>query len=327
MREPAFVRRHQTQWQEFEKDLAKGGDVDPDRLASLFVDITDDLAYAAAQYPDSTTHRYLNQLAARVHGMLYKNRRDKASRLLLFWSRDVPEAFLDARGAILFSAAVFLLALLLGIGLGLSDEGIIRGILGNAYVDMSIQNIRAGDPMGVYKQSDGYMMFLSIATNNLFVTMRIVVVGLLVVVGPLYMLVTNGVMIGAFHALFFSHGEVGRFFLGVYVHGSIELSCVVVAAGAGFRIGNAILLPRTFTRMESFKRGVSTAMKIAIGLVPLIIVAAVFESFVTRLTDMPLPLNVLIVVGTLAFMAWYVLVLPRTLLRKDSDVRQVRALG
>lgn len=327
MREPAFVRGHQEQWQEFEKDLANGKDVDPDRLASLFVDITDDLAHAAAQYPDSTTHRYLNQLAARVHGMLYKNRRDKASRLLQFWSRDVPEAFLDARGAILFSGAVFLLMLLLGMGLGLSDEGMLRGIMGNAYVDMTIQNIRSGNPMGVYKESDGYMMFLGIAMNNLFVMMRMVVVGLLVVVGPMYMLITNGVMIGAFHALFFSHGEVGRFFLGVYVHGSIELSCVVVAAGAGFRIGTAILLPRTYTRMESFKRGVSSAIKIAIGLIPLIIIAAVFESFVTRLTDMPLPVNVLIVVGTLAFMVWYVLVLPRTLLRKHADVRQVRAHG
>lgn len=321
------MRGHQAQWREFEKDLANGKDVDPDRLASLFVDITDDLAYAAAQYPDSTTHRYLNQLAARVHGMLYKNRRHKSSKLLQFWSRDVPEAFLDARGAILFSGATFLLMLALGIGLGLSDESMLRGIMGNAYVDMTIQNIRSGNPMGVYKSSDGYMMFLWIATNNLFVMMRMVVVGLLVVVGPMYMLITNAVMIGAFHALFFSHGEVGRFFLGVYVHGSIELSCVVVAAGAGFRIGTAILLPRTYTRMESFKRGVSSAIKIAIGLVPLIVIAAILESFVTRLTDMPLSINILIVVGTLAFMAWYVLVLPRTLLRKHNDVRQVRALG
>lgn len=326
MREPAFVRKNQAQWQEFEKDLSNTKAVDPDRLASLFIDITDDLAFAAAQYPNSTTHRYLNQLAARVHGLLYKNRRHKVSRFLMFWTRDVPAAFLDARGAILFSGAVFLLMLLLGMGLGLSDEGILRGIMGNAYVDMSVQNIRSGDPMGVYKQSEGYMMFIAIAMNNLIVMMRMVVMGLLIIVGPMYMLITNGVMIGAFHALFFSHGEIGRFFLGVYVHGSIELSCVVVAAGAGFRIGTAILLPRTYTRMEAFKRGVSSAIKIAIGLIPLIVVAAVFESFVTRLTDMPMPLNVLIVVGTLAFMVWYVFLLPRTLLRKHEDVRQVHAL-
>lgn len=327
MREPAFVRKHQAQWQEFEKDLTKGKDVDPDRMASLFVDITDDLAHAAAQYPESTTHRYLNQLAARVHGLLYKNRRAKASRFLQFWVHDVPEAFYDARGAILFSGAVFVLCLLLGMGLGLSDEGIIRSLMGNAYVDMSIQNIRSGDPMGVYKQTDGYMMFLGIATNNLFVMMRMVVVGLFVVVGPMYMLMSNGITIGAFHALFFSHGEVAKFFLGVYVHGSIELSCVIVAGGAGLRLGNAILLPRTYTRMEAFRRGVMSAIKIAIGLIPLIVLAAVFESFVTRLTDMPLALNLLIVIGTLAFMAWYVLILPSTLIRKQANVQQVRALG
>jgi len=307
--------------------LARGKNVDPDRLASLFVDITDDLAFAAAQYPDSTTHRYLNQLAARVHGMLYKNRRQKAARFLEFWTHDVPKAFLDARGAILFSGAVFILMLFLGIGLGLSDEGLIRGLMGNSYVDMSIQNIRSNNPMGVYKDEDGFSMFIRIALNNLFVTMNMVVMGLFVVIGPMMMLIKNGVMIGAFHALFFAHGEVGRFFLGVYVHGSIELCCVIVAAGAGFRIGTAILFPRTYTRMESFKRGLTSAVKIAIGLVPLIIIAAFLESFVTRLTDMPLPVNVAIVLGTLAFMAWYVLILPRTLLRKNSDVRHVRALG
>ncbi|MDZ4745470.1 MAG: stage II sporulation protein M [bacterium] len=326
MREPAFVRKHQAQWQEFEEDLSHGKDVDPDRLASLFVDITDDLAYAAAQYPESTTHRYLNQIAARVHGLLYKNRRDKVSRLAQFWTRDIPEAFLQARGAILFSAVVFLLTVLLGLGLGLSDEAIVRGILGNDYVDKTVQNIRSGNPMGVYKESDGYVMFVQIALNNLFVMMYAVIIGLLVVIGPMFVLMKNGVMIGAFHALFFSHGEVGRFFLGVYVHGSIELSCIIVAAGAGFHIGNAILLPRTFTRMEAFRRGVSTAIKIAIGLVPLIVVAALFESFVTRLTEMPLVVNIVIVVGTLAFMAWYVLVLPLTLLRRQKDDRQVRAL-
>jgi hypothetical protein len=51
-------------------------------------------------------------------------------------------------------------------------------------------------------------------------------------------------------------------------------------------------------------------MKLAIGLVPLFIIAAFFESFVTRHTEMPVWLSITILASSLTFMVWYVIIYP-----------------
>ena len=57
-------------------------------------------------------------------------------------------------------------------------------------------------------------------------------------------------------------------------------------------------------------------MKITIGVLPFIVVAAIFESFVTRHTDMPLWLSLFILLASFTFIVWYVIVYPIVLSRK-----------
>ena len=92
MREPAFLRKNREKWQEYEQHLFRGDwqNMDPDHLAELYVQLTDDLAYARTFYPKSQTVRYLNGLAARTHLAIYKNKKEKRNRLLTFWSQETP---------------------------------------------------------------------------------------------------------------------------------------------------------------------------------------------------------------------------------------------
>jgi uncharacterized membrane protein SpoIIM required for sporulation len=79
------------------------------------------------------------------------------------------------------------------------------------------------------------------------------------------------------------------------LHGTIELSSIVIAAAAGFTMGNSLLFPGTYSRLESFKKGAVKGLKIVMGLVPFFILAGFIESFITRYAFMPLSIKALII--------------------------------
>ncbi|MDL5046747.1 stage II sporulation protein M [Oscillatoria amoena NRMC-F 0135] len=94
----------------------------------------------------------------------------------------------------------------------------------------------------------------------------------------------------------------------IMLHGTIELSSIVIAGAAGFVMGNSFLFPGTYPRLYSFKEGVKRGVKIVMGLIPLFILAGFIESFITRYTFMPDFLKLLII-GLSALLILYYFVL------------------
>jgi uncharacterized membrane protein SpoIIM required for sporulation len=309
MREVAFVRKHREKWERFER-LLREENPDPDDLADLYVQVTDDLAYARTHYPDGKAVRYLNELATEVHQALYRNRTEDRSRMWRFWTEEVPRTVWTARRELLVSFAVFVLAIGIGTLSAAYDDGFVRLILGDGYVNQTLSNIEKGDPMAVYKKMHEVDMFLGIAFNNVKVSFYAFAMGLLASVGTGYVLFQNGVMLGAFHYLFYEQGLLAESLLVVYIHGTLEISAIIVAGAAGFVLGNGLLFPGTYTRRESFTRGARRGAKIVVGLVPLFLIAAFLEGFVTRFTDMPVVLSLFIIGGSLAFVLWYFVAYP-----------------
>ena len=76
MRESAFVKRNKTRWEEFETVVKNQHQAPPDKLAELFIQITDDLSFSRTQYPTSRTTQYLNSLASKIHGEIYKRKKN-----------------------------------------------------------------------------------------------------------------------------------------------------------------------------------------------------------------------------------------------------------
>ena len=75
MREAAFIKRNQERWQEFEKTLQTARP-HPDKLAEIFIQLTDDLSFSRTQYPQSRTTQYLNGLTSKIHLEIYKNKKE-----------------------------------------------------------------------------------------------------------------------------------------------------------------------------------------------------------------------------------------------------------
>lgn len=316
MREPAFIKQNVEKWKRFEELLDKNAMTKPDEQAELFVEITDDLSYAQTFYPESQITQYLNSLAVKVHRSIYVNKREDRHRVINFWKYELPFLFYRSRWQLLYAFLFFGLAMVIGIISSANDSTFVRLILGDSYVNMTLENIAKGDPMAVYKESQQADMFLGITINNVRVSFLAFAMGIFLSFGTAYLLLYNGIMVGAFQYMFYEKGLFFTSFLSIWIHGTLEISAIVIAGCAGFVMGNSILFPQTYSRSESFKRGAKQGLKIIIGLVPIFIVAAFLESFVTRLTYLPDVVKLSIIIGSLAFIIGYFVVYPQYLQRK-----------
>ncbi|MFZ1519807.1 MAG: stage II sporulation protein M [Ignavibacteriaceae bacterium] len=320
MKEVQFIKNNSERWREVELFLSKKTSIqDPDKLAELFIQLTDDLSYSKTYYPQSKTTQYLNTIASKLHQSVYKNKKEKRSRIITFWKYELPEIFYQRRTELLISFVVFFIAVVIGVISSSGDSGFVRLILGDSYVNMTIESIDKGDPLAVYKQMNGVDMFMGITFNNIRVSFYAFIAGLLFSIGTILLLIYNGIMLGTFHHLFFTHDLLFKSLSIVWIHGTIEISSIVIAGSAGLILGNSILFPKTFSRRQSFLISAKDGVKIIVGLIPLFITAGFLESFVTRFTNMPIIINILIIGGSLGFIIWYVVIYPIKLNRKGKN--------
>lgn len=322
MREIVFIQRHEDRWREIEGYVRRMRSVDPDVLARSYVSVIDDLAHARAQYPTSLTTAYLNGLAAQMHVALARNRRAHLRSASHFWLRSAPEALVQIRSYIMLCTAAILMMAAMGFLVGLESLDLARVILGNGYVDMTLANIEMGQPMNVYASMPPVAMFLRIALNNVWVMTSITAFGIIPVIGIMQSIVVHGLMIGTFHAVFATHGHLGTSILAILVHGAFELTCLVVSAAAGLRMGLSFLNPGTYPRQVAFIRAARGAVSTIIVLVPFIVVAAFLEGFITRWTTMPLALNLFIIIASFVLIWGYVFFLPHRFVTRGAPHEQ-----
>lgn len=312
MREALFLSQNQARWQQYERQPAAG----PDELAARFVALTDDLAYAQTFYPASPTTAYLNSLTSKLHQRLYANKREGGGRFGRFWARELPLVVARHHRTLAFTAGLFLVFTLLGALSAAYDDSFVRVVMGDGYVNQTIENIRKGDPMAVYKQEGQTLMFLGITANNIFVALNIFVQGVTLGIGTLVQMFRTGLMLGSFQYFFYHYHVLRVSVLTIWIHGTLEISAVIVAGAAGFVMARGLLFPGTYSRAEAFRQSARDGLKMALGLVPIFVVAGFLEGFVTRHTEMPVAASLAIIGSSAAFISWYFVAYPRRLARR-----------
>ncbi len=311
MREVIFSRNNESKWKEMEEYLSGSRRITADELADYYIHINDDLSYAKTFYPQSHLVSYLNEIALGLHRKIYKTKKEKKSRIKQFWRYEVPAAMRAGHKELFYSTVVFLVAIAIGVFSSMQDDSFVRLILGNDYVNMTLNNIDEGDPMGVYRSHSQGGMFWGIAINNVRVSFLAFAFGILSSLATGYILFQNGIMVGAFQYFFIQKGLGWISFSTIFLHGALELSAIVIAGAAGMIIGNSWMFPGTYSRSVSLTKGSKRALKIIVGLVPVFIIAAVIESFVTRLyQDMPSALRSIIILASFAWVIYYFVILP-----------------
>ncbi len=318
MKETTFIDKNKEKWHEFEK-LSQAKNTDPDKLSELFVELTEDLSYAKTFYPKRTVRVYLNFLAQKVFMSFHKQKKGFLRDFALFWIQKLPLEMYRSRNQF-FHAFLFLaISVLIGCVSSFIDEDFARVILGDSYVNMTEENINLGDPMKVYKNMSEGSMFLEITQNNIKVAFITFILGVFFSIGSVFMLLRTGFMLGAFQYFFYTKGLFLTSFLTIWIHGTLEISAIVIAGAAGIVMGNGLLFPKTLTRTQSFQVSAKRGMNILLGTVPIFIVAGFLEGYVTRHTEMSSFSKWFIILFSLAFVIYYYIIYPRMVAKSYPD--------
>jgi uncharacterized membrane protein SpoIIM required for sporulation len=321
MREARFIKKNVDKWNQYQHEKTN----DPDEIADRFITLLDDLAYAKTFYPKSKVTRWINGIAGSIYQSIYQNKKQKVSRIVNFWKYELPLLFRRYHKVFLFTLLLFISFVAVGVISSTTDPNYAQDYFNNnvqnGYYDQTISRIQQGDPFGVYKDDNPFSMFVRIAYNNISVAFKTVIFGVLFGVGTIMMMWSNGVMLGCFQYIFFSQGLGWQSVAVIWIHGTIEISSIVIASCAGLILGFGWLFPGTYTRKESFLKSAKDAMKICIALIPFFIVAAFFESYITHLmsntfeknsTDigLPVPVSLIILAGSFFLILWYFVLYP-----------------
>lgn len=290
-----FIASRSDDWRELDamlaklgrRPLAKLGPENLGRFAHLYRAAAADLAYARLRYRHNPVVGRLNALVNRAHGVLYTERRDYVRRGGAFLASGFPQV-VRRQARFVWIGAVATLA---GAAGGILWQHLDPASAQNAlFAEASCSGLNtAGHTLGPL--SSQILSAVSISLHNIWVAMLAFALGALACLGAVYLLVYNGLMIGALGAYAFGCGKGTDFVALVAPHGTIELTIIVIAGAAGMRIGWALLAPGRLRRSAAVRDAGAEAVRMLAGTVPFFLLAGTVEGFVTP-AGLPVAANV-----------------------------------
>ncbi len=327
MKETKFIEQNKKKWNRFEQ-LYESKSNDPDELSDLYMDITDDLSYSQTFYRRRTVRVYLNKLAQTVYTGVHKQKGESIRRFIDVWRVSLPLEIYRSRKSLLFALIAFVVYALIGVVTTMIDPEFPRVVMGDYYVNMTLENIQNGNPLQVYETTDQMAMFVNITTNNMKVAFLTFFLGFFFTIGTHILLFSNGVMLGSFQYFFHAKGLLITSFLGIWIHGAFEISAIVLAGGAGITAGNGLLFPGSYTRLQSLQLSTKRGLKIMMSLVPFIVAAGFLESYVTHnYQNLPEWSKWVLILFSFAMILFFYVFYPMYVARKYPDLINKEEVG
>ena len=312
MKESKFIKNNLERWETLSDDIQSNTLKDqPGKMSENFLKMGEDYSFSKTYYNSRSIKGVLNNFAAYLN-LQFLNNKFKRKGLRYFFGTLLPYRLYNARKPLQISLITFLLFMVIGALSAEQEENLsfIRQILGDNYVDMTLENIKKGDPMYVYKDSDPITMQIYITFNNMYVALLSFVLGITGGLGSFYVLLKNGVMVGAFQYMFIKEGLGTESFLAIWMHGSTEIPAIILSGGAGLILAKGMFFPGHLKRIKSFQKSAREATSVFLGVTPLIIFAGFVESFLTRLTMLPDIYRLIFILSCFFFTIYYFYYLP-----------------
>jgi uncharacterized membrane protein SpoIIM required for sporulation len=253
-----------------------------ERLSSLYRQVVSDLALARRDFPNDQVVAYLNGLAARAYPLVYRAPSSSWRRLGQFFFQEFPARYRAARWFILAAFLLFMLPAVAGWFVVINDPPLAEQILPP---DLT-RGVREGR---LWTDIPGIMRPLAasaIATNNIQVSLMAFAGGILLGTLTVYVLVFNGLMVGAILGYTHLYGLDGKLVAFMSPHGYLELTVIFIAGGAGLQVAWGFIHPGLLGRRDALVRAGREAVPLLIGAVPILLVAGAIEGFVSP-SDLP----------------------------------------
>ncbi len=287
-----FVRLRRPVWDAFEALLAatrgslrKAGYETLEDMALRYRQVLHDHALAASRFPGTAAARRLQSLALEGTRRLTGEGRQRPAGLSVFFGRTFPLAFQRQLGLLGVVAALFLLAVVWGltvaalrpaVGLAFLGPEAVRGLEeGRLWTSSLVTTV----PPAISSSR--------IATNNISVALTAWTGGVLAGVVPLYVVLLNGLMLGATLSVTMRYSLGGDLLEFIAAHGLLELTLILVSAAAGLTLGRAVVAAGDVPRAVALRRASRDSLAVLLGCVPWFVILALVEVFVSPSPEVP----------------------------------------
>ncbi len=317
LKSAAFRAEREGSWRELEALVArleKGGTralspVELARLPALYRATLSSLSVARAISLDRNVVEYLESLSGRAYLAVYGTRRRLREALGDFFVRRFPRAVRAHAWHVAIAAAVTALGAVTGYALTTSDAERFYAFVNPVYAQgrgpasstASLREVLYGgkDTAGMLKT---FAMFLF--QHNARIGLMAFAVGFAGAVPAALLLFSNGLVMGAFAALYTGRGLGVEFFGWMLPHGVTELTAVTLCGAAGLALGQGLLFPGREERLAGLARRGREAGVVALGAVALFFVAALIEGIFRQLVH-SVPVRYAVALGTAAVLFSY----------------------
>lgn len=290
MKQRQFEQRHQPEWQQLQRQLARleqrtgKKEMKPEELADLpgrYRRLCHQLALARERGYSLSLLRELDALMLRAHRQLYRRRPPLWAPLRQLVVHDFPVRVREQRHWHLASAAVFLLSLSLVFVLIRWQPDMVHSVMDEATLTgmEEMYDPAGATQSGTRSSGQDITMFGYYILNNISIAFRTFAGGIFLGVGALFVMLFNGSFFGAAAAHLLNVGSGQPFFSFVISHGAPELTAIVLAGGAGLRLGWALVSPGPWPRLEALRRAARQCLPVIHGVFLLLLLAAAIEAF------------------------------------------------
>ncbi|MCS6960089.1 MAG: stage II sporulation protein M [Pseudanabaenaceae cyanobacterium SKYGB_i_bin29] len=281
-----WVARREKSWQQLEalvkkvenEGLKSLSAKEISTLAGLYRSVAADLARARTQGVGETLGQELQLLTSKGYSIIYQgSRRQESEAIGQFYLWGFPAVLRDTAPYILLCALIFALAGLVGWWFAWSDPSFMELFLPPSMIAM----VERGELWMGRILTDQPGSTADIMVNNIHVSLIAVGGGITAGFYTVYILGLNGLFLGVVGALVAQNNLAFPFWAFVFPHGSLEIPEIFISGGGGLLLARALLFPGRYRRADAFKVYGEQAAQLVLGCIPMLVIAAILEGFVS----------------------------------------------
>ncbi|SET50686.1 Uncharacterized membrane protein SpoIIM, required for sporulation [Oceanobacillus limi] len=279
-----FVKQHREDWKRLEayitmlhKKRKKVSGQDIDSFHQLYQKAAQHLSYSQTYFPTDDVTAYLNGLVSKSHNILYKDQMTSFQQVRYFFRSKFIGLLLEQWKYVVVAMMLFIVGGLASFLSVMNDPLHLYSIISSdmAY-GVDPERLGAG-----HDSIDSSLMSAEIMTNNIQVAILAFASGITFGLLTVYLLIYNGILIGALAAVFWHAGMSYEFWAYIVPHGMIELVAIFIAGGAGLLMGHKLFVPGLYSRRYQLKVQAKRSVQLFLGTIPLFIIAGIIEGFIT----------------------------------------------
>jgi uncharacterized membrane protein SpoIIM required for sporulation len=290
----SFIQSNRDDWQRLDAVCARGTEGLANRPAPeiseavrLYLRVSTHLTEARSRYADPRLERYLNDLVGRARQAIYAAKPRTLRGLRAFLGVRYREEMRRTAPFIAVAAGMLVVVTLVSWAWIERSAEARLGLIPPAAQEAIRQFSGSRDP----SLGPAPALATEILFNNVQVAFLAFALGVAVGVGTVYVLVENAILLGVVAGAFGAAGRGAEFWAVVLPHGLLELTAICIAAGAGLRMGWALIDPGDRARRRAFADEATAAVIVVLGVIPAFVIAALIEGFVSG-TEVPAPVQV-----------------------------------